>query len=152
MGLVIIQDSREQQPLDFSIGKRVIRVEVKGMPWADYWGSTEEGIEFPISFERKNMGDLFQTLTSGMDRFKRELERASKMDCRVYLAIEGSLSDVYAGYEHSSVSGNQIVKTLMTLRVKYGVEPIFCNSTHEMKAQIIETFEAIERNYKKAIE
>lgn len=144
----ILVDSREQAPLTFKVGEVVKAVEVRGLPWADYWCEID-GRELPVSFERKSIGDLFGTLTGGMERFKREIERARDMECAFYLAIEGTMSEVYAGYKHSTVPGERIIKTIMTLRVKYGVEPIFCNNREEMKAQIVETFSAIERNWRK---
>ena len=147
--MIIKIDSREQAPLEFKVGDIVKEVRVEGLPFADYWGESDDGYEYPIVFERKGLGDLFGTLTGGMDRFKRMLEKADAVQAQVYLLIEGSLEKVYKGYEHSQVSGDQIVRTIFSLKVRHGLEPIFCNSRHEMKAHIVETYEALERNYAK---
>lgn len=149
--MIIYEDNREQDPLKFLIGKRVSKVIRKYLPFADYWASdTEDSNEYPIVWERKSLGDLYGTLTKGMNRFKAEIARCKDMDCTMYLGIEATMKQVYDGYEFSSVSGQKIMRTLMTLRVKYGVEPVFCESKHELKAHIVETYEAIERNYAKS--
>lgn len=145
--MIIIQDSREQTPLEFRVGGLVKEVRVQGMPFADYWGMADNGQEYPVVFERKSIGDLFGTLTGGMERFKRMLDKAEKVGVQVYLLIDGTLDQVYRGYEHSSVSGEQIVRTVFSLKVRRGLEPVFCGSKNEMKAQIVETYAAIERNW-----
>ena len=147
--MIIIQDSREQTPLEFVVGRAVREVRVQGMPFADYWGSDDEGKEFPVVFERKSIGDLFGTLTGGMERFKKMLDKAEVVGVQVYLLIDGTLEQVYQGYEHSSVPGEQIVRTIFSLKVRRGLEPIFCKSKLEMKAHIVETYQAIERNWSK---
>lgn len=147
--MIIKVDTREQIPLEFKIGEVIKEVRVETLPFADYWGESNEGKEYPIMFERKGLGDLYGTLTSGMSRFKRMLEKSAKMECQVYLLIESSLEQVYKGYEHSSVSGEQIVRTIFSLKVRHGLEPIFCNNRFEMKAHIVNTYSAIERNWKK---
>ena len=87
-------------------------------------------------------------MTSGYSRFKKELDRAKENNCKIILLIEGSLSEIYGGYEHSEFSGPSMVKKLFTLWVKYDLVPVFCNNREEMKDIILETFEAIGRNYK----
>lgn len=149
--MVIIQDTREQLPLDFKVGKLVKAVRVEGRPFGDYWGETDDGKEFPVVFERKGLGDLFGTLTSGMERFKRMLDKAALAEAQVYLLIEGSVETVYQGYEHSQVPGEVIMKTIFSLKVRHGLEPVFCNSRQEMKAHIVETYSALERCYSKGI-
>lgn len=147
--MIIIQDSREQAPLEFKVGRLVKEVRVQGMPFADYWGQSDDGQEYPVVFERKSIGDLFGSLTGGMDRFKRMLERAKSVDVQVYLLIEAPIEKVYQGYEHSQVGGDQIVRTIFSLKVRHGLEPVFCNSRNEMKAHIVETYSAIERMWTK---
>lgn len=146
----IVIDKREQLPLEFKIGDIIKEVIYESRPWADYWGMDDKGREYPISFERKSLGDLFGTLTSGMERFKKMLNKAQSMDCQVYLLIESNLERVLEGYEHSQVSGEQIMKTIFSLKVRHGLEPIFCNNRNEMKQHIVQTYLALERNWAKS--
>lgn len=102
----------------------------------------------PVCFERKSIGDLFGTLTNGHERFRKELDRAKENNFKIILIVEGTLSEVLAGYKHSSVKGSSILKTMFTLWMKYDLTPVFCPNRSEMKRFITETFEAIGRNFK----
>lgn len=146
--VIITIDSREQNKIDFTSGGSVSRVEVDGLPFSDYWAYFEDETPMPVTFERKNINDLFGTLSSGIERFKKELERARENNFKIVLIIEGSLSEVIAGTKYSEVEGKTILKTLMTLWVKYDVFPVFCNNRSEMKRYMLELWEAIGRNYK----
>lgn len=146
--MVIVIDSREQVPLDFTVGGSVSRVETRGVPFGDYWCEFEGGQEMPICWERKSIPDLFGTLTSGMERFKREIARANENNFKMIIAIEGTLSEVLVGAPHSSVEGKTIVKTLNTLWVKYDVPHLYFPNRSEMKRQMIETWEAVGRAFK----
>lgn len=143
-------DSREQEPLRFVVNEQVEAVEVRGVPFADYWCEIG-GKEIPICFERKNLGDLFGTMTSGYERFKREMQRAKAAEAKMILVIEGSMKEVQAGYSHSEFSGDSMLKKLATLYVKYDLEYHFMNSRAEMARFIVEVFSAAERCYSKGI-
>ena len=139
-------DTREQEPLEIQPGANIESVELGKLPFGDYAGKPALDRPFwPIFWERKSLGDLFGTLTTGIERFKKEVERVAESKVTLYLGIEASLAEVYKGYPPSSVLGSQIVRTLFTFKVKYGIEPIFCNGREELKYQIIETFDALDR-------
>lgn len=123
-------------------------MQTTGVPFADYWCSYETGENMPIVFERKGLADLFGTLTSGMERFKKELKKAEEAKFKLIIAIEGTMSEVLVGAPHSSVKGETIVKTLNTLWVKYDVAHLYFPNRSEMKRQMIETWEAVGRNFK----
>ena len=144
--VVIIQDSREQKPLDFKGIEGVEKVEVMGLSFGDYSGIVC-GKPAPIIFERKGMGDLFGTMTSGYERFKREMERARESNMTLIILVEGTYSDVWQGIEHSQFDGPSMVKKLATLMVKYDLHTWFCESRRVMARRIVDTFSAIERNY-----
>jgi ERCC4-type nuclease len=151
--MIIKVDSREQLPLDFTVTGNVTQVLTIGLPFGDYWATMQdkqgnEIQDIPVVFERKSIEDLYSTLTHGHDRFKRELERAEQMDCKMYLIIEGSLSETLSGVGYSKVEPDSLVKSLFTFKVKYGLEPIFCNNRSEIKRYILETWEAFGRNFK----
>ena len=71
------------------------------------------------------------------------------MDCKLYLIIEGSLSEVLSGVGYSKVQPDTLIKSLFTFKVKHGLEPIFCNNRNEMVRYMIETWEAFGRNFKR---
>ena len=147
--MILYIDSREQLPLDFmnrAVFKHIVR---EALPYGDYMASKDElSPKYPLSFERKSIGDLFGTMTHGYDRFKREYERAAADKAQLVLIIEGRLIDVYMGYEHSQYKGDSMLKKLFTLWVKYDIIPVFCDSRRAMVRFIEETFDAIQRNWK----
>lgn len=134
--MVIICDSREQKCLDFSGIDGIEKIETMGLAYGDY-SSIVHGKPVPIVFERKGISDLFGTMTSGSDRFKREMERAKADNMKLILIIEGSYTDVFGGIEHSQFSGESMMKKLATLYVKYDLEYIFCESRRVMARRIV---------------
>ena len=143
----LLVDSREQLPLEFRQGV-FDEIEVKGLEFADY--SLEiEGTKVPIMFERKSLGDLYGTMGTGYKRFKEEMRKAKEADCHLFLLIEASMQEVWKGYEHSSVSGDSMLKKLAMLRVRYDLEVHFFNGRREMARWIEEIFSAVARNWAK---
>ena len=146
-------DTREQLPLEFQVDGVVTEVIRQKLPYGDYAAGWEdkEGhhIEFmPIFFERKSLGDLYGTLGSGMERFKKEMSRANEDGVKLIIIVEACLAEVLNGYEHSKMEGDSIIKTMMTLWVKHDVPHILCNDREDMKSTILEFFSAIGRNFK----
>ena len=146
-------DTREQLPLEFSVDGVITEVIRTKLPYGDYAGAWEDKdgkhIEFmPIFFERKSLGDLYGTLGKGMERFRRELQRAKEDKVQLIIIVEACLSEVRNGYEHSKMEGDSILKTLFTLWVKHDVPHILCNDRKDMKRTILEMFSAIGRNFK----
>jgi len=146
VGLVLKIDSREQLPLEFKDGV-FEEVKVEGLPVGDYWAEVD-GFEVPLCFERKSLGDLFGTMTKGYKRFKKMVARAHEMGCKVVLVIEGSMKDVFKGYEHSQFDGESMLKKLAMLYVRYDLEYHFFNDRREMARFIEDVFGAVARNYK----
>jgi ERCC4-type nuclease len=134
----ILIDTREQQPLNFTNHE----TQSSYLKTGDY---TIENYEDKIAFERKSPQDLFQTLSWGHDRFRDELQRASSYD---YFAIvvevpfTSVLNKSFRNAHYSSLKGTTITKMLSTIRLKYGVDIIYCTDRREA-SQIIEyTFES----------
>lgn len=146
-------DTREQLPLEFSVDEVVTEIIRTKLPYGDYAGAWEDKdgkhIEFmPVFFERKSLGDLYGTLGKGMERFKKEMQRANEDGVKLIIIVEACFAEVLNGYEHSKMEGDSIVKTLMTLWVKHDVPHILCNDREDMKRTILEMFSAIGRNFK----
>ena len=81
--LTIIEDSREQQPLDFT-GFRGVESVRSGLKTGDY---SIQGYEDKICFERKSAPDLISTLSAGHERFLREIDRMKDFEEK-YILIE----------------------------------------------------------------
>ena len=142
--MIILQDTREQLPLEFKHpqieGVRKVTLRV-----GDYGCLYKDGHSCPVFFERKNIPDLFSTLSKGHDRFRKEIARAREFEQSLILIIEGTMSKVAKGYKYSSVKGQTIIKTLFTLWLKYGIVPIFCKNRKEMTEYIIQFYLGVGR-------
>lgn len=144
----IIVDTREQCPLRFTIGGNVTEVVSAKLEVGDYSAEYLDGERAPIVFERKNLGDLFGTSTSGYKRFKAEIDRAKRLNIKMILAIEGKPSEVVEGYKYSAFDGSSMIKKLCTMWLKYDLVPMFFDSRIMMATFIQEFFEAFGRLYK----
>jgi ERCC4-type nuclease len=144
--MIIVQDTREQLELDFSGIEGVDKVERMGLSYGDYTAIVH-GRPVPIFFERKGLSDLFGTMTSGYERYKKEMQRAKDDNVKLILIVEGTYTDVWNGIEHSQFDGKSMMKKLATLYVKYDHEYVLCESRRVMARRIADTFLAVERNY-----
>lgn len=144
----ILIDTREQRPLTIPISGAVTAVEMTTLMVGDYAAEFADGSRPPIVFERKGLGDLFGTMTSGYQRFKREMLTASHSGIKLILLVEASLTEVYGGYGHSQLSGQSCVQKVYTLWLRYGLLPVFASDRSEAAAIVCETFEAVGRCWK----
>lgn len=142
--MIIKVDSREQCPLEFQHPYITEVVRTK-LDFGDYACQFADNTIPPLVFERKNLSDLFSTLTSGHERFKREIQRAKEANHNIVIIIEGTFTDVLRGCTHSTVKGITIIKQLFTLWFKYGVQFVCCESRTEMSQYIQECFFSIGR-------
>ena len=140
--MIIIVDSREKTPLYFRKSVNLESVVVKKLDVGDY---SIEGYEDKIAIERKSPNDLFQTLGKGHKRFKRELERAKDYEYFVIL-VECSLTTVlnkeFEGAHYCGMMGDTIVQICYTLKLKYGIDVIFCNGKSEAVSFVRQIFKA----------
>lgn len=144
--MVIVQDTREQLELDWSGIEGIEKVEVIGLPYGDYTAIVH-GKPVPIYWERKSLNDLFGTMTSGYERFKKEMSRAKEANVELILCIEGTYTDVWDGVEYSQFPGPSMIQKLETLWAKYGLWTVFCESRRVMARTIAGKFSAVERNF-----
>ena len=151
--IIIIQDSREQKPLDWSGIEGIEKVEVMALSYGDY-SAIVHGKSVPVLFARKGFSDLWGTMTNTENyaRFKKEMERAKKDGMKLILIIEGSYSDVWNGFDRSAFTGQSMLKKLAMLFVRYDLDYIFCESRRVMSRRISDVYLAIERNYSKVQE
>ena len=125
-------------------------IERRCLSVGDYGCEYENGWAPPFYFERKSIGDLYGTMTGGYKRFKAEMERAVEAKVKLVLIVEETLGEVGDGWKHSEFSGDSMIQKLFTLRVRYGLETVFCDGRREMVRYIKEFYCAIGREYREA--
>lgn len=144
--MVIMVDSREQNPLSFS-HPFVEGLEVGKLQVGDYQAKFKDGYLPPIIFERKSLQDLFGTLSAGYKRFKRECNRAIESKITLIIIIEASLTKISHGFERSSRNPEEIIKQLFTLYIKHGIPFVCCNTREESALYITNFYIAIGKEY-----
>lgn len=146
--MILVCDTREQKMLDFSGIEGIEKIEELALAFGDYTAIVHER-PVPIVFERKGISDLFGTMTSGYERFKKEMERAKTSNMKLIIIVEGSYTDVWNGIEHSQFSGESMIKKLHMLQVRHDIETVYCESRRVMARYIAGLFSAVERNWTK---
>jgi ERCC4-type nuclease len=115
----IVVDTREQTPLSFSFPT------ITGtLPTADY---SVAGLEEDFAVERKSLPDLFGSLTSGRERFRRELQRLLAYPFRRLLVI-GSEQEIAMGMSRArGVNPKAVLHSLYAIEAR-GVPVVFTPS------------------------
>jgi ERCC4-type nuclease len=147
--LRLLTDTREQRPLEFTKNALVTEVETVTLPFADYSAEWIGGARFPVVWERKTLGDLFSTMTSGYDRFKRELLMAQAAGVQMVLGIEATWTRIGRGYEYSQVSGLSMQRKLMTLWLRRNLRFVCCTNAAELASIVQMSFEALATNFRR---
>lgn len=132
--LTIIEDSREQTPLDFT-GIKNVEVVRHGLKTGDY---SIVGHEDKICFERKSVPDLVGTLIGGHERFLREMDRMKDYEVK-YILVEHTAGTVYRycerhGWEYKF---DTIIQSLLAYACHYGVRIRFCKDRDDMTRYIV---------------
>lgn len=119
----VIIDTREQAPYQFRTFKAdakhktqsgiprplFIQTEIATLKTADY---SIKGFESEIAIERKSLTDLFGTLGSGRDRFKRELERLSQFQV-AHVVIEADWKTIlYSPPERTKLDPKSVFRSI----------------------------------------
>ena len=119
-------DTREQRPYEFENPS-----EVGTIPIGDY---SIAGIEDCVAIERKELNDLIGCLTTGRDRFERELYKGKALDYFA-LVIEAGLSDIADGNYRSGMNPKAAIQSLLAFSVKYRL-PIFFAENREYAQRV----------------
>lgn len=143
----MIVDTREQSELVFALRPPVTGIVHRALEVGDYAVEFEDGLVPPIRFERKSLGDLYGTMTSGYPRWKRLMQRAQAAKLDLWLLVEEPLRTVWAGTPHSTWSGDSMLAKLFTLQVRYRLPIIFCQDRGEMARWIVEYASAVGREW-----
>ena len=141
---VIQIDSREQRPLILE----GYPTEVVGLPCGDYGVRGFSDWTNPAFIcERKSLGDLVSSLTSGRARFEREIEKLRQFRFRAIL-IEAVLGEVEYQQYRSVVSPQSIFQSLAAFQVRTNLHIIWCG-TPEGAAR---TLERLVRQFVRGVE
>jgi len=125
----IVIDSREQRPLSFQNLPSI----TAGLPTGDY---SVAGMEDDFCVERKSIPDLFGSLTSGRDRFMREIVRMNAYPFRRLLVI-GSEQEIEAGsLRAKGINAKSIIHSLYAIEGR-GV-PVTFAASEASAASIVE--------------
>jgi ERCC4 domain len=118
----ILIDTRENKLLSFGCDTEIRKLDV-----GDY-----AAINNPhnIFIERKSIQDFIGSITSGFDRFSREMERAVKNDYYVIILIESKINNLFGfkhlGYLHTEASADYVNKKMRDLLLKFPNIQICC--------------------------
>lgn len=153
LSMRVIIDSREQDPLSFSLNEVVSEITVGKLDFGDYSAIYQDKEEWksPLFFTRKSIGDLYSTLANeeNHQRFKREMYRAKDSSAQLILAIEGTDQDIFDGHKYSKLPGQTMMKILDTLWMKYDLYPMFCENRRVMAWRMVNLWSTFRRHWKK---
>lgn len=116
----IIIDTREQCPWHFGDLAEVSR---GTLPTGDYALAGDSG----FAVERKSLSDYVQTITSGWQRFRRELDRMKSYPVRVVI-VEGEWMDILTGKYPGNVPPPAIIARTSEL-IMDNVSILFCSNS-----------------------
>lgn len=126
----LLIDTREQTPLQFEHLPSVSAT----LQTADY---SVKGLEERLGIERKTWPDINQSVTTGRERFMREMHRFNGYQYK-YLLIIGSQMELCKLIQQGRFKLNVVHSSLLSIRAKYGVHILRAN-TPKQAANMVET-------------
>ncbi|WP_027190869.1 ERCC4 domain-containing protein [Fundidesulfovibrio putealis] len=120
--LRIVVDTREQRPYQFE--KYDVEAIRHTLKTGDY---SLAGYEDRVAFERKSLDDLIGCLTTGRDRFERELARAKGLDLFAVI-VEGTMQEVREGRYRSRINPHAALQSIIAFQVRYGTQFVWAGS------------------------
>lgn len=118
----VLVDSREQHPWNLT----PICTETITLSTGDYSSVCRRYL-----LERKNsIDELISCMTSGRERFKRELERMQAFDSAI-VVVEGDYADLASGSYRSGMKKESALATLVAWQQRYGIAFQFCGTRAE---------------------
>jgi len=131
---IIVQDSREQAPLDIT----AYPVEIATLPVGDYGVRGFSDWSNPAFIvERKSLGDLIGSLTFGRERFWKELEKMRQFRFAA-LVIEADRTDIEQHVYRSAATPESVFQSLTAIMVRCGIHVVFCGDA-EGAARMVES-------------
>lgn len=138
----IMVDTREQNPLKFPGDIETISAV---LDVGDYAGILEGKID-TARIERKSVPDLFHSFSHNYENEKAKILRAKEAGYHYIIAIEDTCSAVRGGssyWKHGEShkvkkDGLSMVRQMMTLSRKYGIEVWYCAGRPDMAFRVQE--------------
>ncbi|WP_027368233.1 ERCC4 domain-containing protein [Desulfocurvibacter africanus] len=110
----VLIDTREQAPFTFD---KYECEQVRGtLPTGDY---SLAGLEDRVAVERKSLDDLVGCLTTGRERFERELAWAAALD-RFAVVVEAGLQDMAQGRYRSKMQPHAALQSVLAFQARHG--------------------------------
>jgi hypothetical protein len=97
----VLIDTREQKPLTFRFS---LKTQSEALPFGDY-KLNDDAFTRNCYIERKAVGDLYGTMTSGLERFHKEIQRAKDACAYLVIVVEGNFEEVAHYPTRISVAG-----------------------------------------------
>ena len=120
--VTVLVDSREQHPWDLS----PMRIETTALTTGDYASACGRYL-----LERKNSVDeLISCMTSGRERFERELERMQAFASAIVL-VEDNYANLATGCYRSKMNKDSALATLVAWQQRYQIPFHFCGTRDE---------------------
>ena len=133
---VILVDTREQNPFDFSRFEGWFAgIEKKPLQLGDY---SVAGLEDVCVVERKDLPDLIHSLTAERSVFVNRLRRMSRCPHRL-LVITAVLSQVKSPYPRGGANPNSVTQSLIAILAGLQV-PFLCTETHELGEEVVASY------------
>lgn len=118
----VIVDTREQAPFHFTGIKTdegldlIIPLVHRGLASGDY---SIEGLETLISVERKSLRDFYGSISSGRDRFEREIARLNSGMAVAHVVIEASWDEIFHPESFTKVPAKVATRTMQSWSTRY---------------------------------
>lgn len=133
---VILVDTREQNPFDFSRFEGWFAgIEKRALKLGDY---SIAGLEDHCVVERKDLADLVHSLTTERSVFVNRLRLMSRYPQRL-LVITAALSEVKSPQTCIGASPNRVTQSLIAALAGLQV-PFLCSETHELGEELVASY------------
>jgi len=133
---VVLVDSREQNPFDFSrFDGWFAGVEKKALKLGDY---SVAGLEDVCVVERKDLPDLIHSLNAERSVFVNRLGRMSRYSHRL-LVITAAVSQVKSLYPRGGANPNSVTQSLIAILAGLRV-PFLCTETHKLGEELVASY------------
>lgn len=141
---VILVDTREQAPLRF----QNYQTEIATLPIGDYGLKNFSGWANPrFIVERKSLADLIGSLSSGRDRFYREIEKLRQFEFRA-IGVEAFREQIECKDYASQMTPQSILASVDAIEVRANIHMIWAGDAGGLAARI----ESLARQFVRGIE
>ena len=121
--------------------------EIIKLSYGDY---TAKNNKFNIFVERKSLQDFLGSISSGFDRFCKEMERAKKDNAYIIILIESKINNLFGfkhlDYLHTEASLDFILKRTRDLLLKFSNVQVCCVDGKIEASKFIEKLYKLKNN------